>query len=77
MWPQGGINLEFNCVAISMTVKNRLAGMVEYEVDKVGRQWVLLCCCWLPSMEQRSGAHGYRLTTSWKFGDRREHEELR
>ena len=38
---QGGINLEFNYVAISMTVKNCFHGMVEYDVVKVGRQWVL------------------------------------
>ena len=34
---QGGINSEFNCVAISMTVENRFAGMVEYDVGKAGR----------------------------------------
>ena len=57
MWPQpGGINSEFNCVAISMTVKNRFAGMVEYEVGKVGRQWALMCRWQLPGMgeEKRS-----------------------
>ena len=38
---QGCINLEFNCVAISMTVENRFHVMVEYDVGKIGRQWVL------------------------------------
>ena len=45
-------------MAISMTVENRFTGMVEleYDVGKVGRQWALLCCLWLPSMgaEKRS-----------------------
>ena len=53
---QGGINLEFNCVAISMTVENRFMGMVEYHVGKAARQWALICCWRLPSMgaEKRS-----------------------
>ena len=38
-------------VAISMTVKNRFVGTIEYEVGKVEMQWILLCCWWLPSME--------------------------
>ena len=50
MWPQGGINLEFNCVVILTTVENRFAGMVEYEVGKGGKQWALLCCRRLPSL---------------------------
>ena len=56
MWPQGGINLEFNCVVVSMTVEDRFTGMVEYEVGKVGRQWVLLCCWQLPSMGAAKGS---------------------
>ena len=34
----GSINSEFHCVAISMTVENCFAGMVEYDVGEVGRE---------------------------------------
>ena len=35
---QGGINSEFHCLAISMTLENCFAGMIEYDVGDVGRE---------------------------------------
>ena len=38
-----GGNSELDCMAMAMAVINRFCGMVEWDIEKVGRQWPWLC----------------------------------
>ena len=66
----GGINLELNCVAMAKSVKNCFAGMVEWDIGSVGRQWTWLCHWWLPSTGGREAdlmVAVYNVTEVWRL----------